>query len=82
MAQLVKNRLQCQRSQFDSWVGKIRKQRLNNVLLVVQLGGGIWALADAFFPGKDSTGGSVVKDLPANAGDVSSIPESRRPPGE
>ena len=52
------------------------------MLLVAQLGGGIWALADALFPGKDSTGGSVVKDLPANAGDVSSIPESRRPPGE
>ena len=27
-------------------------------------------------------GGSVVKNLPANAGDVGSIPESERSPGE
>ena len=27
-------------------------------------------------------GGSVVKNLPANAGDMGSIPESRRHPGE
>ena len=28
------------------------------------------------------TGGSVVKNLPANAGDLGSIPESGRSPGE
>ena len=27
-------------------------------------------------------GGSVVKNLPANAGDMGSVPESRRSPGE
>ena len=30
---------------------------------------------------RDSPGGSVVKNLPANAGDVSLIPRSRRSPG-
>ena len=31
---------------------------------------------------KDFSGGSVVKNLPANAGDVDSIPGLRRSPGE
>ena len=31
---------------------------------------------------RDFPGGSVVKNLPANAGEVGSIPESGRSPGE
>ena len=39
MAQLVKNRLQCQRSQFDSWVGKIQERRnlVNKTLLKISV---------------------------------------------
>ena len=36
-----------------------------------------WITQDMGFPA-----GSVAKDLPANAGDVGSIPESGKSPGE
>ena len=39
-------------------------------------------LIQCFFSGRDFPGGSVVKNLPANAGDAGSIPGSGRSPGE
>ena len=66
LAQLVKNRLQCRRLQFDSWVGKMpwRRDRLPTPVF---LG----------FPF-----GSTGKESTCNAGDLGSIPALGRSPGE
>ena len=66
IAQLVKNRLQCRRLRFSSWVGKIhwRKDRL---LTPVFLG----------FPC-----GSAGKESACNAGDLGLIPGLGRSPGK
>jgi len=59
-------RLQCRRPRFDSWVGKIPWRR-DRLPTPVVLG----------FPG-----GSAGKERAYNAGDLGSIPESGRSPGE
>ena len=66
VAQLVKNRLQCRRPWFDSWVGKFpwRRDRLPTPVFLS-------------FPG-----GSEGKESTCNAGDPGSIPGSGRSPGE
>ena len=66
VAQLVKSWPQSRRSGLDSWVGKIRWRR-DRLPTPVFLG----------FPG-----GSDGKESACNAGDLGSIPELGRPPGE
>ena len=66
IAQLVKNCLQCKRPQFDSWVRKIHWRRDRSPTPVF-LG----------FPC-----GSAGKESACNAGDLGSIPELGRFPGE
>ena len=65
VAQLVKNRLQCRRPWYDSWVRKIHWRR-DRLPTLVFLG----------FPG-----GSVGKEAACNVGDLGSIPELGRSPG-
>ena len=65
-AQLVKNRLQCRRFRFDSWVRKIRWRR-DRLPTPIFLG----------FPC-----GSAGKEFACNAGDLSSITRLERSPGE
>ena len=66
VAQLVKNRLQCRRPWFKSWVRKIRWRR-NGLPTPVFLG----------FPC-----GSAGKESACNVGDLGSIPGLGRSPGE
>ena len=66
VAQLVKNRLQCRRPQFDSWVRKISWRR-DRLPIPVFRG----------FPG-----GSDGKESACNVGDLGSIPGLGRSPGE
>ena len=66
IAQLVKNRLQCRRPWFDSWIEKIRWRR-DRLPISVFLG----------FPC-----GSADKETTCNAGDLGSIPGFGRAPGE
>ena len=66
IAQLVKNRLQCRRLQFNSWVGRIprRRERLRTPIF--------WG-----FPC-----GSAGKESACNVGDLGPIPGLGRSPGE
>ena len=66
VAQLVKNRLQCRRPWYDSWVRKIHWRR-DRLPTLVFLG----------FPG-----GSAGKISTCSAGDLGSIPGLGRFPGE
>ena len=66
VAQLVKNRLQCGRPGFDPSVGKIPWRR-ERLPTLVFLG---------------IPGGSAGKESTCNAGDLGSIPELGRSPGE
>ena len=66
VAQLVKNRLQCRRPQFSSWVSKIRwrRDRLPTPVFL------------------DFPGGSAGKESTCNVGDLGLIPGLCRSPGE
>ena len=66
IAQLVKNRLQCRRPWFDSWIEKIRWRR-DRLPISVFLG----------FPC-----GSAGKEPTCNVGDLGSISGLGRSPGE
>ena len=66
VAQLLKNHLQCGRTGFNPWVGKIpwRRKRLPTPVFL------------------DFPCGMADKESACNTGDVSLIPGSRRSPGE
>ena len=66
IAQLIKNRLQCKRPRFDSWVGKIHWRRYR-LLTLVFLG---------------FSCGSAGEESTCNVGDLGSIPGLGRSPGE
>ena len=66
LAQLVKNPPAMQETQFDSWVGKIRRRR-DRLPIPVFL---------------DFPGGSAGKESACNAGDLGLIPGLGRSPGE
>ena len=73
--------LQCGRHGLDSWVGKIPWRRAWQPTPVFLPGESQWTVAHQAPLSMGFLGGAVVKNLPANTGNIDSIPDLGRSPG-